>query len=57
MQRECKVRIKLAQKIENAVTHITSSTEWEGGGGDACKAKKKKRRIKKSFFSLKLLMY
>lgn len=32
MQRECKVRIKLAQKIENAVTHITSSTEWEGGG-------------------------
>lgn len=31
MQRECKVRIKLAQKIENAVTQITSSAEWEGG--------------------------
>ena len=43
MQRECKVRIKLAQKIENAVTHITSSTEWEGGGG-VTHAKQRKRK-------------
>lgn len=42
MQRECKVRIKLAQKIENAVTHITSSTEWEGGGVTHAKQRKRK---------------